>query len=206
LDRALLITANGDGTRMKRFFGLPKHSIFYQGKRIHELISQRGSSAGFAVYIAVQNNYEIQTKDAGVIVCGPTQNRMETIHACLPYLERYESILVHDCDVLFEEDMLASMQDDAISVSFYRKDGKKYGFVDIDENFSYLVGNEKQREAPFITTGLYSFSRRRMELFYEHYNKPIETMLDYYNLHRPRLLFAQDYINLGDIQSYMQNL
>jgi choline kinase len=206
MDRALLITANGDGTRMGSFFGIPKHLLFYKGRKILDWISERGINSGFEMFLAVQTDDGIHHEGLTKIICGRTESRMETISVCLPYLQRFHSVLVHDCDVLFPEDMLQSMDEDAISVSIYPKDEKKYGFVDIDKNFSYLNGNEKQKEAPFVATGLYSFRRRSMEAFLKNNVNPTDTMLDYYNLHHPELIFAKDFINLGDIQSYMSNL
>lgn len=206
MDKALLITASGDGTRMRSFFGVPKHLLYYKGKRILDKIAERGIDAGYEMHLAVQEDDNVEHKNIKKIICGKTETRMETLMVCLPYLQRYRTVLVHDCDVLFSVRMLKLMEEDSISVSIYPKDEKKYGFVDIDEKFSYLNGNEKRKEAPLITTGLYSFGRRRMEMFFENRKHPTDTMLDYYNLHKPELIFALDFINLGDIQSYMNNL
>lgn len=206
MDKALLITASGDGTRMRDYFGIPKHLIYYNGRRIVDWISERGMQAGFEMHLALQLDDGIEHPNLKKIICGRTESRMETLQVCLPHLQGYKTVLVHDCDVLHSANMLKMMDEDSISVSIYQKDEKKYGFVDIDEKFCYLNGNEKQKEAPLITTGLYSFGMRRMELFFQHNPMPTETMLDYYNLHHPELIFAKDFINLGDIQSYMNNL
>lgn len=203
MNKCVLIQANGNGERMREYFDIPKHHVFYKGDRIVNHIIKYIEAAGIDYYIATK--YDENINNENIIKCGDTNNRLETLKCCIPYLMKYDSVIVHDCDVIFNTDCIKSIQNDMLSISSYKNDGMKYGFVSVDCDFSYVSGNEKTKEESFITTGIYSFDVNNM-IEYLNNNPVTESLLSYYNLYIPKLYYTKEHINLGDIKSYMNQL
>ena len=203
MNRCVLIQANGNGERMKDYFGIPKHHLYYKGDKIINNIISNIQNTGIDYYIATK--YKQDGLGKNIILCMDTNNRLQTLQYCLEYLQNYDSIIVHDCDVIFDSKCISNMYGDMISISAYKQDGYKYGFISIDNNLQYKNGNEKIKEEPFITTGIYSFNRKNMQEFIAK-NQESETLLDYYNTHNPKLYYTEEFTNLGDINSYMNNI
>jgi NDP-sugar pyrophosphorylase family protein len=192
---------------MKRFFSLRKHLLYYKGTSIIEHILKNCINANVECFIVCkEDDTETRSLTDNIIIVGKTNNRVETINKSLSYLQdRFETIIAYDCDVLFSSKIISSIDDDMITVSLYKNDGLKYGFVSVDSNLQYKHGNEKQKESEFITTGIYSFNVNRMKLFLKE-NQDAESMLEYYNVNKPKLIYTSSYTNLGDIYSYFENL
>lgn len=204
MNKCVLIQANGDGIRMRNYFDMPKHHLYYQGVRIIEQIIQNVEAAGLDYYIATK--YDERCSDKAIHL-QPTSNRIETLALCLDRLASYDTIIVHDCDVLFDVDIIAAMEGDMLSVAPYKGDGLKYGFIEIDNRLMYKTGNEKKTEAPYIASGLYAVKTKSIKQFIEkNKSASIESLLEYYNENKPNLFYTQRHINLGDIDSYMNNL
>jgi choline kinase len=204
MTKCVLIQANGDGTRMKDYFQIAKHHLFYKGSRIIEQIVSSVETAKVDCYIASKYTENVMFNS---IHCKDTKNRIETIEQCLEKLASYDTIIVHDCDVLFNHNTITAMEGNMISVAHYKGDGLKYGFIEVDQHFKYKSGNEKRTEAEYITSGLYSFETKRMKQFIEKNNGlSYDSLLAYYNVYQPQLLYTNNHTNLGDIDSYMQNL
>ena len=202
MSKVVLITANGDGTRMRQFFDMPKHHLYYKGKKIIDNIIDMCESVSIPYYVASK----IEEDDhVNVILCNDTKNRMQTIKKCINQLCDYDTMIIHDCDIIFDSSYLDSITGETISVSLYKNDGKKYGFVSVDRNIEYKHGNEKEVESEFITTGIYACNVQKMKTFLNS-NPNAESMLEYYNHNKPKLLYTNTHINLGDIESYMNNL
>lgn len=204
MSRCLLVQANGDGIRMRKYFNIPKHQLYYHGIRIIDHIITKAKVVNIDCYIATKHK---EHTDYNTIHLHDTKNRIETLASCLDKLAAYETIIVHDCDVLFQAEMIAAMNDDMIAVSHYKGDGMKYGFVELDKDFAYKHGNEKETATPYITAGMYAVNRERIADFIDaNKKKDIQSLLEYYNVNKPKLLYTKDYLNLGDIESYMHNL
>lgn len=200
MNKLVLITANGDGTRMRNFFRMPKHLLYYKGKRIIDTIVESCKLAKLPYKIASKH---YSGKD--YFLCTGTRTRMETIRQCVKHVKDIDTIIIHDCDIIFPSEHLASISGNTISVSLYKGDGLKYGFVSVDEKLEYKIGNEKESQSEFITTGVYACDFKSFKEFLIQ-NPNAESMLEYYNHNKPKLLYVDTYINLGDIESYMNNL
>jgi NDP-sugar pyrophosphorylase family protein len=204
MNKCVLIQANGDGVRMKDYFNIAKHHLFYKGARIIEQIVCSVDAAGIDCYIATKYTENVMLTS---IHCKDTKNRIETLAQCLDTLASYDTIIVHDCDVLFNYDTIEAMEGNMISVAHYKGDGLKYGFIEVDKHFQYKWGNEKRKETEYIAAGLYSFETKLMKQFIEKNNGlSYDSLLEYYNMYKPNLLYTNSHINLGDIDSYMNNL
>ena len=119
--------------------------------------------------------------------------------------EKYTSIIIHDCDVIIKKEVLDKLEQNSLAITNYKLDGKKYGFVELDQNFNYLKGNEKETETGHISIGAYSVNGYE----FNNYLKLAvdESLLSYYNIcSNPKVVYSKQHTNLGDINSYINNL
>jgi hypothetical protein len=108
------------------------------------------------------------------------------------------------CEVIYC-DVLEEMFGNSLAITHYKFDGMKYGFVEIDRKMRYLKGNEKQKIQGHITIGAYSVLTENFLDYLE--NATDESMLSYYNTQdNSTVVYSENHINLGDINSYIDNL
>jgi len=203
----VLIQANGNNVRLGKYFKQPKYELFYKNKRIIEHIIENSVNSGCDVYLAIRKNSKIKfnTDNINIIYCEKTNTRAETLKQCFSYLTNYDSVIIHDCDVIIETEILKKLKDNSLAVTNYKFDGLKYGFIDLDSNFKYIKGNEKIKEEAYITIGAYCVSNYQFSKYLEDYN--FDTLIDYYNIiDKKNIVFSKKHINLGDINSYFDNL
>lgn len=203
----VLIQANGDNVRLGSFFKQPKYELYYKGKKIIEHIIENAKKTGKDVYVALRKNTKINfdTKNINIIFCDKTNTRFETLKQCFNHLKYYESVIIHDCDVIIKDNILKKLNDNSLVVTHYKMDGLKYGFVDLDEDFKYILGNEKKVEKNFITIGAYSVKTNDF-IDFSNFNNS-DSLLEYYNTDITKSVFlSKEHINLGDIESYFKNL
>ena len=203
----VLIQANGDNVRLGSFFKQPKYELYYKGKKIIEHIIENAKKTGKDVYVALRKNTKINfdTENINIIFCDKTNTRFETLKQCFNHLNYYESVIIHDCDVIIKDNILKKLNDNSLVVTHYKMDGLKYGFVDLDEDFKYILGNEKKVEKNYITIGAYSVKTNDFVNFLNFNNS--DSLLEYYNTDITKSVFlSKEHINLGDIESYFKNL
>lgn len=203
----ILIQANGKNVRMGNFFKQPKYELFYNQKRIIEHIIDNSNKAGYDVFVALREGSKIkfETNKVNLIFCKETQTRGETLKYCIDALSAYDSIIIHDCDVIIEDDILRSLKGNSLAVTNYKFDGLKYGFIELDRNFKYIKGNEKTKEEAYITIGAYSVVSK--DFFNYLKNNELDSLIDYYNhISSNDVVFSKNHINLGDINSYFEHL
>jgi molybdopterin-guanine dinucleotide biosynthesis protein A len=203
----VLIQANGDNVRLGSFFKQPKYELYYKGKKIIEHIIENAKKTGKDVYVALRKNAKINfdTENINIIFCDKTNTRFETLKQCFNHLKYYESVIIHDCDVIIKDNILKKINDNSLVVTHYKMDGLKYGFVDLDEDFKYILGNEKKVEKNYITIGAYSVKTNDFFDFLNFNNS--DSLLEYYNTDITKSVFlSKEHINLGDIESYFKNL
>lgn len=207
MDKCILIQANGNNLRLGRFFKQPKYELFYNNKRIIESIIDNSLLVTKNVYVAVRKNSKLNfnTEGVNIIYCGKTKTRLETLKQCFPHLSKYKSVIIHDCDTIIDSQVLSNLKNNNIAITNYKLDGLKYGFVNLDNKFKYLGGNEKQTETGHITIGAYSVNTKEYNNYLQWATK--ESMLDYYNqCENVDVVYSVNHTNLGDINSYIKNL
>ena len=207
MDKCVLIQANGNNLRLGRFFKQPKYELFYKNTRIIESIIQNALSITPNVYVAIRKNKQLNfnTNNIKIIPCEYTTTRLETLKQCFPHLEKYNSVIIHDCDTIIDSQVLKNLNNNSVAITNYKLDGLKYGFVNLDNNFKYLNGNEKKKETGHITIGAYCVNVKEYNQYITWASK--ESMLDYYNqCNDVDVVYSKDHTNLGDINSYIENL
>lgn len=208
--KALLIQANGNNVRLGRFFKQPKYELYYKGRRIIDHICDIAKNlVNVDVFLALREDVCFIKNDNNsilkIIKCKPTYCRQDTLKNLLPFFEAYEELIIHDCDVIINADILQKLKGNSIAVSTYKNDGMRYGFIELDENFQFIKGNEKEYEADYISIGAYS-------VVLSQFNKYIQTateesLLHYFNnATNTTVVYSKTFLNLGDIDSYIANL
>jgi hypothetical protein len=129
---------------------------------------------------------------------------LDTLKQCFHHLPKYNSVVIHDCDTIISEKVLSKLNDDSLVITNYKLDGLKYGFVELDQNFKYVKGNEKTTEKGHITIGAYSVNTKNFTKYLKDATE--ESLLEYYNQYSPKVVYSQTHTNLGDINSYINNL
>ncbi len=205
--KCILIQANGNNIRLGKYFSQPKYELFYNGERIIDTIIKSATTSADKVFVAVRKNVEIKFDCSNVMLipCEQTTNRLDTLKQCFPYLAKYTSTIIHDCDTIIEPDVLSKLEKNSIAITNYKLDGLKYGFVGLDHNFTYIKGNEKKKETGHITIGAYSVTTDSFCKYLEEVTE--ESLLAYYNQAKDvSVIYSKNHTNLGDINSYIDNL
>jgi hypothetical protein len=205
----ILIQANGNNERLGKFFSLPKHELYYNNKKIIEHIFDNCEKTGLDTYLCIKEDAKVgfNPRNHKIIKCKPTKNRIDTLDQCFHFFKKYDSVLILDSDVLINYNVLKHLNGDSIAVGIYKNDGKKYGFVNLDPLFKFISGNEKTKEHSHITIGAYSVNTKS---FIEYLNakkgRENESLLNYYNLRSPNIVFSDSHICMGDINTYMDSI
>ncbi len=207
--RCLLIQANGNNNRMGHYFKQPKYELYYDGSKIIDRIIENSYGIFDKIFVAIRKGLEINFDRSRVdlIYCERTESRIDTLKNCFEKLGDYESVTIHDCDVVIDRDVLEEMKGNSLAVASYRGDGLKYGFIELDKKMRYLKGNEKEKEEGHISIGAYSVYYREFNSYLE--KATGESLLEYYNLIKTNnigVVYSKNHVNLGDIESYMSNL
>ena len=206
--KTLLIQANGNNIRLSKYFKQPKYELYYNNKRIIDTIIENGKNVVDKIYVAVRKGSLINfdTTNVTLIECDYTTSRLDTLKQCFKFLpEKYKSVIIHDCDVIIDSEVLNKLQHNSLAITNYKLDGLKYGFIELDQNFKYLKGNEKETETGHISIGAYSVEGKP---FFDYLkNATEESLLAYYNQAEcVNVVYSKKHTNLGDINSYMNNL
>ena len=207
MKKCVLIQANGNNERLGRFFDIPKHELFFKNKRIIDQIVSNCKNLNSDIFISIRENTKLncESKCFKIIESPQTFNRIDTLEQCLSKLHSYDSILVLDSDVIISHEVLKFLNGNSLAVGPYKYDGKKYGFIDVSPSFEYVFGNEKEKETNYITVGAYSLDRKSFSKFLSlKNNRSKESLLNYYNIEKPKIFFSNSHICLGDINSYME--
>ena len=206
--KTLLIQANGNNIRLSKYFKQPKYELYYNNKRIIDTIIENGKNVVDKIYVAVRKgapiNFDIT--NINLIECDHTTSRLDTLKQCFKFIpEKYKSVIIHDCDVIIDSEVLNKLQHNSLAITNYKLDGLKYGFIELDQNFKYLKGNEKETETGHISIGAYSVEGKS---FYDYLKTATEeSLLAYYNQAEcVNVVYSKKHTNLGDINSYMDNL
>ena len=205
--KSLLIQANGNNIRLGKYFKQPKYELYYNNERIIDTIINNGLEKGIDVFVAVRKNIPLNfdISKVNLIYCDQTISRSDTLKQCFPHLKQYDSVIIHDCDTIIGSDVLGELDNNSLAITNYKIDGLKYGFIELDKNFNYLKGNEKEKETGHISIGAYSVKVKEFTKYLE--NTTEESLLCYYNqCQNTDVVYSENHTNLGDINSYIDNL
>lgn len=205
--KCLLIQANGNNIRLSKYFKQPKYELYYNNKRIIDTIINNSISVVDKIYVVVRKNISLNfdTSKVKLIYCDQTTSRLDTLKQCFSHIVTYDSVIIHDCDVIIESNVLEKLNNNSLAITNYKLDGKKYGFIELDQNFNYLKGNEKETETGHISIGAYSVNGFEFNKYLETATE--ESLLSYYNqCKNPSVVYSKQHTNLGDINSYINNL
>jgi len=208
--KALLIQANGNNVRLGRYFKQPKYELYYNGQKIIDHIcSITKTLTNVDLFLAIREDTtfkgSVDDNTLKVLKCKPTYRRQDTLKDLLHVFKDYQELIIHDCDVIVNADTLEKLHGNSIAVSTYKNDGLRYGFIELDEKFQFIKGNEKEYETDYISIGAYS-------VILDQFNKYIETateesLLHYFNsVGNTSVVYSKTFLNLGDIDSYIANL
>lgn len=201
----IIITANGEGSRMKGLGPQPKHLLYYGGKRIVDHIIEALAPFG---EVRVFGRYPDHLPQGVWMQCGPTASRKDQ----LELIRDWENVLIVDCDVIpvFDADsqeradykalfiQLRNLTDDAIW--FFDSDCPKYGGLEM-ENGILKAAKERGIEHKHRASGLY---------FLKHVGTTIDRMTDPNSIASgmvgARMIFENTFIRVGDAEDYLNAL
>lgn len=147
----VIISANGEGSRMKGISPIPKHLLYLGGRRVIDRIS--GQFHNFEV--KVLTHYD--TPGHEVIKCKPTKTRDET----LENIRALKDVLICDCDILPIGWMNALHYNSVGHFDFdiiwcFKSQNPKYGGIYIDAAGDVVRVCEKgDTETKLRASGLY---------------------------------------------------
>ena len=132
MQKALLIQANGNNVRLGKFFKQPKYELYYNGQKIiNHICNNIKQLEDTAHFIAIRDDFNFKDTSGvlNVINCKPTYSRLDTLKNIIEKFDMYNELIIHDCDVIIESNILKKLTNNSIAVSTYKGDGLKYGFI-----------------------------------------------------------------------------
>lgn len=185
----VIITANGEGSRMKGISPLPKHLLWIGGKRAVDHIRDT-----FPAYpVKVLTNYETPGHD--VIKCKPTNSRRET----LEYIREMKNVLIVDCDIIpvgcFDYMTDSDFKTDTIWA--FVSSNPKYGGLNVDGRGVLLGAEERGVGHEYRASGAY---------FLKDVAATIERMTDPNSIAGAmtgaKVITENSFIRFGDVKDY----
>lgn len=194
----VIITANGEGSRMKGISPAPKHLLYYGGKRIVDHIRDCFPKEW---PVKVLTRYDTPGHD--VIKCGVTRDRAQTLQA----IADMQNALVVDCDVIpicdFEK-IFKNLNPPATipeedCIFCFEGGGPKYCGVWEGEGGELARAEERADSATLRASGVYFLKKVR---------ETLEKMKDPNSIASAMIganIFCEKrFIRLGDPEDYMK--
>lgn len=201
----IVITANGEGSRMKALSPKPKHLLYYGGKRIIDHIIDAMQPFG-----EVHLFGRLQYVYTGLIwwECPPTESRKEQ----LELIRDWENVLIVDCDVIpvFEGDQgrpgiydwqtyFDGENDDCIF--YFKSDNPKYGGLEMSEDYRLSAAKERGQGHKYRASGLY---------FLKDVGATVDRMADPNSIAAAmigaKMVYETAFIRVGDPEDYLTAL
>ena len=197
----IIITANGNGERMKGLSPRPKHLLYYGEKRIIDHIIEAMWPFG---EVRVFGRHSDRLPTGVWMECGETESRKEQ----LEIIREWRNVLIVDCDVIpvFEGHAhdaifygLLNSETDAIW--YFRSDCPKYGGLDMNDDRRLVAAKERGQGHKYRASGLY---------FLKHVGTTIDRMTDPNSIAGgmagARMIFENAFIRVGDAEDYLSAL
>ena len=201
----IIITANGNGERMKGLSPRPKHLLYYGGKRIIDHIIEAMQPFG---EVRVFGRFPDHLPPGVWMECGETESRK----AQLELIREWRNVLIVDCDVIpvFEKDYKnappawfgeSKVKLDRDAIWCFESDCPKYGGLEADENWRLVAAKERGQGHKYRASGLY---------FLKHVGPTIDRMTDPNSIASgmagARMIFENTFIRVGDAEDYLNAL
>ena len=203
----IVITANGEGSRMKAISPKPKHLLYYGGKRIIEHIIDAIQPFG---EVFIMDSLNCVPGDSGTL-WPLTESRKHS----LELIRDLKNVLIVDCDVIpvfaaesFVDptpkirrnfDAMVELQKDAIWC--FESDNPKYGGLEISETGTLSASKERGNGHKYRASGLY---------FLKDVGATVDRMTDQNSIASgmigARMIFENTFIRVGDPEDYLNAL
>ena len=197
----IIITANGEGSRMKGLSPKPKHLLYYGGKRIIDHIIEALRPFG---EVRVFGRHPDHLPPGVWMECGETENRKEQ----LELIRDLENVLIVDCDVI---PVFEGQEHDAIfhgllnsetdAIWYFRSDCPKYGGLEMSDDRRLVAAKERGHGHQYRASGLY---------FLKHVGTIIDRMTDTNSIASGMvgawMVFENTFIRVGDVEDYLNAL
>lgn len=175
----VVITANGQGSRMKCLSPFPKHELYYGDKKIIDHL--------LAVY-----------PEAEVLTGFPSASRRETLER----IRDYTDCLIIDCDIVLPYRLAFSNTDNDV-VFYFKSDKDKYSSIGIDENGLVAQMSETKNISRNKCSGVYFVKSVDRLLKWMHLGEDNSIVMALGNA----VAVREDYIiKLGDPSDYYEAL
>lgn len=191
----VIITANGEGSRMKGISPAPKHLLYLGGNRVIDQIALQFRNFD----VKVLTHYD--TPGHEVIKCKPTKTRAET----LENIRGLKDVLICDCDILPIGRMNALYFTGVGYLDFdtiwcFKSQNPKYGGIYIDDEGNVVRVCEKgDNETNLRASGLY---------FLKDVGATIDRMTDPNSIASgmigAKVALEDKFIRLGDPEDYFK--
>ncbi len=197
----IVITASGEGSRMKAISPKPKHLLYYGGKRIIdcivEVLKPFGDVRVFGAYPGSENadNW---------MVCGPTGSRKEQ----LELIRDWKNVLIVDCDVIpvfavtdWKELVKKFFAGPYDMIVYFDSDNPKYGGLEMSDDYRLKSAKERGHSQKYRASGLY---------FLKDVGATVDRMADPNSIASgmigARMIFENTFIRVGDPEDYLNAL
>lgn len=204
----IVITANGNGERMKGLSPRPKHLLYYGGKRIVDHIIEAMQPFGD---VRVFGRFPDHLPPGVWLECGATESRK----AQLELIRDWQNVLIVDCDVIpvfvaesFKDptpkikrnfDSIIELGTDTIW--YFESDCPKYGGLEMSAGGYLIAAKERGQGHKYRASGLY---------FLKHVGATIDRMTDPNSIAGgmagARMIFENTFIRVGDADDYLNAL
>ena len=204
----IVITANGEGSRMKALSPIPKHLLYYGGKRIIDCIVDAMEPFG---HVKVFGFYPGSKNAENWMVCGSTESRK----AQLELIRGWKNVLVVDCDVIpvfaaesfkdptpkIRRDFESTIELDEDTIWYFDSDNPKYGGLEMEKNGTLAAAKERGHGHKYRASGLY---------FLKDVGSTVDRMKDQNSIAAAmvgaRMIFENTFIRVGDPEDYLNAL
>lgn len=201
----IVITANGNGERMKGLSPRPKHLLYYGGKRIIDHIIEAMQPFGD---VRVFGRFPDHLPPGTWMECGETESRK----AQLELIRDWQNVLIVDCDVIpvFEKDYKNAppswfsepkVKLDKDTIWYFESDCQKYGGLEMSAGGYLAAAKERGQGHKYRASGLY---------FLKHVGATIDRMTDPNSIASgmigARMIFENTFIRVGDVEDYLNAL
>jgi hypothetical protein len=129
MDSPVVITANGEGSRMKCLSQKPKHHLYYRDKKIIDHLKEL-------------------FPQAEVLEGKPSQSRRDS----LEYIRHYKDCLIIDCDIIPDFKTWSINED---FLYYFNSNKDKYGSIITDKSGKVLNASERKNISQQKTSGVY---------------------------------------------------
>jgi len=197
----IVITANGEGSRMKALSPIPKHLLHYGGKRIIECIIEALQPFG---HVKVFGFYPGSKNAENWMVCGSTESRK----AQLELIRDWKNVLIVDCDVIpvlnfpvWEQLMNVFCAGPDDMIVYFDSDNPKYGGLVMDKDCRLNSAKERGQGQKCRASGLY---------FLKDVGATVDRMTDPNSIASgmvgARMVYENTFIRAGDPEDYLSAL